>query len=387
MSKLLTAPRKTNVATMVKPATWDFDLGLNYLCRHLPSGTYYGRIRVGGRMLRKSLKTTDFLEAKERLPHFVIASRQPSPYRTSADPWNVVPVPAGVGPTFGEVAAIVLDRVKQDATLSPRTVRYWTFLHQHLTRSWSGIEVLRAREFSEDAIHEWAGRTAKAISPNHWNNVLGLARKIWRLLADKTGVPATEVSPFMVVKRMGKKQKKLALPEPDQWKAFIGMIDEHPAGWSAQIMIRLLAFFGLRHEEARKATWADFDWARGVLHVKGGKDRLASSTSPHRLVPIIQEARAFFEPKSVGKSKHDPVCLHPDMRWWFKRAHRLLGLPKWSHHDMRHLFATRCIESGVDIPTVSRWLGHKDGGVLAMQVYGHLRDWHSQECAQKVKFS
>jgi hypothetical protein len=30
------------------------------------------------------------------------------------------------------------------------------------------------------------------------------------------------------------------------------------------------------------------------------------------------------------------------------------------------LFATRCIESGVDIPTVSRWLGHKDGGALAM---------------------
>jgi integrase len=37
---------------------------------------------------------------------------------------------------------------------------------------------------------------------------------------------------------------------------------------------------------------------------------------------------------------------------------------------LRHLFATRCIETGVDIPTVSRWLGHKDGGGLAMKVYG-----------------
>jgi hypothetical protein len=26
-------------------------------------------------------------------------------------------------------------------------------------------------------------------------------------------------------------------------------------------------------------------------------------------------------------------------------------------------------ESGADIPTVSRWLGHKDGGPLAMKVY------------------
>jgi len=38
--------------------------------------------------------------------------------------------------------------------------------------------------------------------------------------------------------------------------------------------------------------------------------------------------------------------------------------PEVSHHDLRHLFSTRVIESGVDIPTLSRWLGHKDGGAL-----------------------
>jgi integrase len=61
-------------------------------------------------------------------------------------------------------------------------------------------------------------------------------------------------------------------------------------------------------------------------------------------------------------------------------------MPRVTHHDLRHLFATRCIESGVDIPTVSRWLGHKDGGALAMKVYGHLRDQHSVAMAQKVTF-
>jgi len=41
----------------------------------------------------------------------------------------------------------------------------------------------------------------------------------------------------------------------------------------------------------------------------------------------------------------------------------------------------------VDIPTVSRWLGHKDGGALAMKTYGHLRNEHSQQMEQKVRFS
>jgi integrase len=51
------------------------------------------------------------------------------------------------------------------------------------------------------------------------------------------------------------------------------------------------------------------------------------------------------------------------------------------------LFATICIESGVDIPTVSRWLGHKDGGALAMKTYGHLRREHSIAQAQRVSFA
>jgi hypothetical protein len=69
------------------------------------------------------------------------------------------------------------------------------------------------------------------------------------------------------------------------------------------------------------------------------------------------------------------------------RAAKKLGIARLTHHDLRHLFATRCIESGVDIPTVSRWLGHKDGGALARKVYGHLRDHDSANMAQKVMFS
>ena len=44
-------------------------------------------------------------------------------------------------------------------------------------------------------------------------------------------------------------------------------------------------------------------------------------------------------------------------------------------------------KAGVDIPTVSRWLGHKDGGALAMKTYGHLRREHSIAQAQRVTFA
>ncbi len=69
------------------------------------------------------------------------------------------------------------------------------------------------------------------------------------------------------------------------------------------------------------------------------------------------------------------------------RAARKVGMARITHQDLRHFFATVCIESGVEIPTVSRWLGHKDGGALAMRTYGHLRREHSVAQALKVSFA
>jgi integrase len=45
------------------------------------------------------------------------------------------------------------------------------------------------------------------------------------------------------------------------------------------------------------------------------------------------------------------------------------------------------MEAGIDVPTISRIMGHRDGGALAMKVYGHLRDEHAQQAMQKVSFS
>lgn len=56
-----------------------------------------------------------------------------------------------------------------------------------------------------------------------------------------------------------------------------------------------------------------------------------------------------------------------------------------SHHDLRHIAATRWIEEGIDIMTVASWLGHRDNGRTALLIYGHLRQAHSQQEAAKLK--
>ena len=68
-------------------------------------------------------------------------------------------------------------------------------------------------------------------------------------------------------------------------------------------------------------------------------------------------------------------------------AAKKAGVHRLTHHDLRHLFATTCIEAGIDIPTVARLLGHKDGGALAMKTCGHLRDEHAQKMIQRVRYA
>jgi hypothetical protein len=67
-------------------------------------------------------------------------------------------------------------------------------------------------------------------------------------------------------------------------------------------------------------------------------------------------------------------------------ACKAIQIARLTHHDLRDLFVTRCIESGVDIPTVAHWAGHKDGGALLMKTYNHLRMEHSLEMSQRVTF-
>jgi integrase len=154
-------------------------------------------------------------------------------------------------------------------------------------------------------------------------------------------------------------------------------------------LVRFLAFGGFRKSEAANITWADCDFEKREIVVRGDPETGTKNWSIRR-VPMIPEMRQLLH--GLRQQRVDEPATAPVMRvrnclGAINSACRKLGIARFTHHDLRHLFATRCIESGVDIPTVSRWLGHKDGGALAMKVYGHLRDQHSVNMAERVTFA
>jgi integrase len=150
-----------------------------------------------------------------------------------------------------------------------------------------------------------------------------------------------------------------------------------------------LAFTGCRIAESAQIEWRHLNFETGEILVKGDPEE-ATKNGEIRRIPMIAQARELFGNMRQGRADEPPTakvfrvneCQHS-----MDSAGKKIGMPRITHHDLRHFFATVSIESGVDIPTVSRWLGHKDGGALAMRTYGHLRREHSLAQAQKVSFA
>ncbi|PWU19931.1 MAG: hypothetical protein C5B50_05730 [Verrucomicrobia bacterium] len=358
------------------------------LVRYKPSKKYFARIRINSKLIRRSLKTTVLSVAKLRLGDLEKKERQAAELQTS---------PVDGRMTFGDALAIYEQRLKGDISIKPRTREYHEQRIKTLTASWSQLKETEIRNITKSDCLNWAARFAekrmsdgslKKRSATAFNHTVGILRQILEI-AVEAGVRYD--NPARFVKRMSERSKKPQLPEIHQFDAFVGEIENGGGGFSQSCadLVRFLAYGGFRKTEAANITWADCDFSNGKIVVKGDP-QTGTKNSEVREVPMIPDMRLLLErllDERETDSADESVMQVHECQKSMDRAAKVVGMPRITHHDLRHLFATRCIESGVDIPTVSRWLGHKDGGALAMKVYGHLRDHHSTTMAQKVTFS
>ena len=52
-------------------------------------------------------------------------------------------------------------------------------------------------------------------------------------------------------------------------------------------------------------------------------------------------------------------------------------------HDLRHSFCEWCITNGIDVKTVSNWMGHSDQKMI-MRVYDHVTEKREMSAAEKL---
>mgnify|MGYP003376789952 CR=1 FL=1 len=255
-------------------------------------------------------------------------------------------------------------RTLADANSKPSTREYHGELVQIFERQFPALDSAPA-EVSTATAADFVQRIGH-YSGSRFNALLHTLKSVCPHLPP---MPTRRVTP-----------KEVTLPSQAEFTALLAELDRSVHGCPG-LVVRFLAFTGLRINEARQVRWMDVraDCIQAPASItKNGR--------PRRIPMVNGLAECVDQLKAVEPAR-DTVLPVASCRMALANACRRIGFPKLTHHDLRRLYATRCIESGVDLPTASRWLGHQDGGALLAKTYFHLADRHSLEMAKLVKIA
>jgi integrase len=345
--------------------TWQF-LPDSHLVRYVSSGTYFARVKVHGKIIRKSLRTEVLSVARLRVADFV--KEQKAKPSLSAEPSSIK-----------EVSNDFLERSAANYRIKPRTKQYHRECVATLESMFPKFFAMQAGRVTKGLLAEIAGELNSKYSATRFNGMISVVKAFFKI-AIETGV--RHDNPAADLQRAKVRKTELERPSQAQFERILEYLEM--ASPEGAFLVQFLAFSGCRIDEARYVTWDDIE--EGTIVVRGHPET-GTKNSETRRVPIISPMEQLLKGRRPKKAARAETLLKiKGCRKALIHACEFAKIPPLSHHDFRHLFATKCIESGVDIPTISHWLGHKDGGALAMKTYGHLRDEHSRKMAERVSF-
>ena len=357
------------------------------------SGRFYYRTKVKGKQIWEPLNTKMKSVAESRLAEKRKAVRS---YRQTARGGTMGTL------TVGQALDHAISEVEENATIKPNTKRNRKEGAKALLASWPELKQMDARKLSSLDVRQWSNRVrnltpahvpfkakspmrnSKGCSTSKHNGMLDMLRMALDF-ALRSGAAFSNVARDRGVQRPAQKPKNLTLPDrADFPKLVTAMRGIGGNAKHAADLVELLAYSGARINEAKHLLWSDVDFSRNQIRL-----RVTKNGDP-RTVAMMPELTALLLKMQQEQAPVEPTATVTrvfEAQKSLDSAAKKAGVRRLTHHDLRHLFATTCIEAGIDIPTVARLLGHRDGGALAMKTYGHLRDEHAQRMIQRVRYA
>lgn len=382
--------------TSEKKGVWE-RTNVTNLVRNRESGNYYARVKVGSKQKWRSLDTDVVTVAKQRLPGAVEEMR--AQVFTAAG--QTLSVEDTTENRFLVARFIVFytSGVENDRQLKPASKARALDTVKTLVRSWPDlprrdvrrITVADCNKWAKDALLNFERPAApnaktirKGMAASSFNKCLDALRGIMEQ-AQKEG--AIYRNPALEIVREKPEKKLLNLPTQEKFQEVLREMERSPSRWAkdAADLARLLAYTGSRLHEGTAICWHHVHLAKGLIIIPGTK----SDDSKNRPVPLIPRLLEFLQKLQATRGPEPldaRVSRVGSCSGTLQSACTKIGVTPMDHHDLRHLFVTRCLESGVDVPTVAEWLGHADGGMLLLKTYKHLLQEHSIAQGARVKF-
>lgn len=161
-------------------------------------------------------------------------------------------------------------------------------------------------------------------------------------------------------------------------------------------------YTGLRIGELLALCWSDIDFKNGIMSISKaayqanvtGKfgivvDTPKTKTStrliplPKNLVALLRVAKKNSKSKYVISTRTGGMVGTRSYQKTFELIQKKLHIPHKNFHALRHTFATRALEVGMDVKTVSEILGHKNP-LITLSRYAHSLMSHKRMMMNKL---
>jgi integrase len=173
-----------------------------------------------------------------------------------------------------------------------------------------------------------------------------------------------------VSRRRQARRRAVRPPTPERVEIIRAALDSDVE----RALVTLLAYVGLRPQEALAATWGDVTSGKLVVDAaKTGRTRVVP------LLPIVRRELAELHLRKGRPGPEAPVISTVASERWSDSRFRSFRRHRWSKiapgmrpYDLRHAYVSLMIQAGHTVVEVANWAGHSPA--VCLGTYAHLFD-------------
>lgn len=293
-------------------------------------------------------------------------------------------------------------RVYKKPYISPRTYQGYvekskTILEHLGNMQLQKIELYHLQKFISDLQNE--GKSPKSL--RHYYSILKMC------FDDAIMCRHISLNPTRNLKLPSMRRKELNIMTKEEQLVFEGFMKKYRMGTAYIVLVNT----GLRAGELSGLTWKDVDFENKALYVRRGMQKITTydddfnkvkrerkvtdvkTENSYRVVPmldkvvrILQEYKkkvqaeqeelaelgeGFKDDDFIFKTKYNHPITSEYLRKTCQGICKSNNFRKVGIHELRHTFATRSIEAGIDLRVLQEILGHASYSTTA-DIYVHI---------------
>lgn len=230
----------------------------------------------------------------------------------------------------------------------PKTVQGHENSLQHLNRFFKGK---RLSDVSPESTAHYIAERRKKVSPASVNRELSCLKCVLNRAVEWGRL---ETNPIIRVRKFKEPEPKDRILAGEE----LGRLLRACASHLKPILVTALCT-GMRRSEILGLKWGQVDLGKRMIRVERTKSGKA------RVIPINSVLLDELSRLKQANGKSEYLFLCPasespmkDVKTAFRTACRRAGIKGFRFHDLRHSAASKMVEAGIDLVTVSKILGH-----------------------------